>query len=140
MIRVSCVTSQIMPPAYAAIARIGATTSTRRRRVIVVKDGTSPRLGGGKPMKTQTTSALAVCAAGVLAVTALAERPAANGGPTKLLRMPTVSATQIGFAYANNIWTVERRGGMAPRLPRFHGPTTNPPFSTPRKGVPLSGG
>src|SRR5689334_14488647 len=35
----------------------------------------------------------------------------ANGGPTRLLRTPTVSATQIAFAYANNIWIVERAGG-----------------------------
>ncbi len=27
-----------------------------------------------------------------------------HGGPTRLLRTPTVSSTQIGFAYANNIW------------------------------------
>ena len=33
------------------------------------------------------------------------------GGQTRLLRTPTVSATQIAFAYANNIWTVPRAGG-----------------------------
>ena len=63
-------------------------------------------------MNTTTTRTLAVCAACVLMVAAYADRPAANGDATKLLRMPTVSATQIGFAYANNIWTVERSGGM----------------------------
>src|SRR5690242_13629941 len=57
----------------------------------------------------------AVCAAGVLVATAFAGRPAANGTATKLLRMPTVSATQIAFAYANNIWTVDRAGGRARR-------------------------
>jgi hypothetical protein len=29
---------------------------------------------------------------------------APNGDATRLLRTPTVSATQIAFAYANNIW------------------------------------
>ena len=29
-------------------------------------------------------------------------------GQTRLLRTPTVSASQIAFAYANNIWTVPR--------------------------------
>jgi hypothetical protein len=29
-----------------------------------------------------------------------------TNGQTRLLRMPTVSATQIAFAYANNIWSV----------------------------------
>ena len=40
----------------------------------------------------------------------------ANGEQTRLLRSPTVSATQIAFAYANNIWVVERGGGSARRL------------------------
>jgi tricorn protease len=37
----------------------------------------------------------------------------ADGQSTRLLRTPTVSATQIAFAYANNVWTVERAGGTA---------------------------
>ena len=90
-------------------------------------------------MKTPATWAFAVCAAGVLTVTAFAGRPAANGGPTKLLRMPTVSATQIAFAYANNIWTVERSGGMARRLTSFQGQTTNPHFSPDGKSIAFSG-
>jgi tricorn protease len=85
------------------------------------------------------TSLLAVCGAGVLIVTALAGRPAANGSPTKLLRMPTVSATQIAFAYANNIWTVERAGGSARRLTSFQGQTTNPHFSPDGKWIAFSG-
>ena len=63
-------------------------------------------------MNTTTTRTLAVCAAGVFTVSAFAGRPAANGEATKLLRTPTVSATQIAFAYANNIWTVDRAGGI----------------------------
>ena len=35
-----------------------------------------------------------------------------DGQQTRMLRSPTVSATEIAFAYANNIWTVERAGGM----------------------------
>src|ERR1043166_6362230 len=31
-----------------------------------------------------------------------------HGGQTRLLRTPTVSATQIGFAYATNIWVASR--------------------------------
>ena len=38
------------------------------------------------------------------------------GSGTRLLRTPTVSATQIGFAYANNIWVVPRSGGSARRI------------------------
>ena len=65
--------------------------------------------------------------------------PAANGPGTRLLRMPTVSATQIAFAYANNIWIVERSGGAARRLTSFQGQTTNPHFSPDGKWVAFSG-
>ena len=43
----------------------------------------------------------------VVVVQAAPEAP-----PTKLLRSPTVSATQIAFVYANNIWAVERAGAF----------------------------
>jgi tricorn protease len=56
-------------------------------------------------------------------------------GPTRLLRTPTVSATQIAFAYANNIWVVARSGGMARRLTSFQGQTTNPHFSPDGKSI-----
>jgi tricorn protease len=87
----------------------------------------------------RNTSLLAGCAAGTLMVTALASRPAADGTPTKLLRMPTVSATQIAFAYANNIWTVDRAGGAARRLTSFQGQTTNPHFSPDGRWIAFSG-
>ncbi len=60
---------------------------------------------------------------------------AANGPTTRLLRMPTVSATQIAFAYANNIWIVDRAGGAARRLTSFQGVTTNPHFSPDGKRI-----
>ncbi|MDX2043216.1 MAG: PDZ domain-containing protein [Acidobacteriota bacterium] len=62
----------------------------------------------------------------------------ANGTGTRLLRTPTVSATQIAFAYANNIWTVERAGGTARRLTSFQGQTTNPHFSPDGKWIAFS--
>ncbi len=64
----------------------------------------------------------------------------ANGGPTRLLRTPTVSATQIAFAYANNIWVVERAGGRARRLTSFQGQTVNPHFSPDGKWLAFSAG
>lgn len=87
----------------------------------------------------------------VVAIAALAAAPirfpfgvevsaaSANGGSTRLLRTPTVSATQIAFAYANNIWTVERSGGMARRLTSFQGLTSNPHFSPDGKWIAFSG-
>jgi tricorn protease len=62
----------------------------------------------------------------------------ANGGPTRLLRTPSVSATQIAFAYANNIWIVERAGGTARRLTSFQGQTLNPHFSPDGKWIAFS--
>ncbi|HJQ22844.1 MAG TPA: PDZ domain-containing protein [Blastocatellia bacterium] len=72
--------------------------------------------------------------AGLLAVAATP-----NGGPTRLLRQPTVSATQIAFAYANNIWIVDRTGGTARRLTSFQGQTANPHFSPDGKWIAFSG-
>jgi len=61
--------------------------------------------------------------------------PAPNGSSTRLLRTPTVSATHIAFAYANNIWVVERAGGTARRITSFQGMTTNPKFSPDGKWI-----
>jgi tricorn protease len=58
---------------------------------------------------------------------------------TRLLRTPTVSESQIAFAYANNIWSVPRAGGSARRLTSFQGQTLNPHFSPDGKWIAFSG-
>ncbi len=63
----------------------------------------------------------------------------AQSGGTRMLRTPTVSATQIAFAYAQNIWTVPRAGGMARRITSFQGQTSNPHFSPDGKWIAFSG-
>ena len=77
-----------------------------------------------------------VLACGVLSAVAL---PGEVGPATRMLRNPTVSATQIAFAYANNIWVVDRTGGSARRLTSFQGQTGNPHFSPDGKWVAFSG-
>src|SRR6266403_797159 len=76
-------------------------------------------------------------------ITGLAFVPqSANGqsaGQTRMLRTPTLSATQIAFAYAQNIWTVPRGGGSARRLTSFQGQTSNPHFSPDGKWIAFSG-
>jgi tricorn protease len=72
-----------------------------------------------------------------LALVALAAAPL--GAQTRLLRSPTVSAGQIAFAYAQNIWVVERAGGTARRLTSFQGATENPKFSPDGKWIAFSG-
>ena len=62
-----------------------------------------------------------------------------GGQTTRLLRTPTVSSTQIGFAYANNIWVVPRAGGSARRLTSFQGQTANPHFSPDGRWIAFSG-
>ncbi len=64
---------------------------------------------------------------------------ASNGDATRLLRTPTVSTTQIAFAYANNIWVVDRNGGLARRLTSFQGQTSNPHFSPDGRSIAFSG-
>ncbi|HEX6323532.1 MAG TPA: PDZ domain-containing protein [Vicinamibacterales bacterium] len=62
-----------------------------------------------------------------------------DAGATKLLRSPSISATHIAFVYANNIWTVERAGGVARRLTSFQGQTINPKYSPDGKWIAFSG-
>jgi tricorn protease len=57
---------------------------------------------------------------------------------TRLLRTPTVSATNIAFAYANNVWVVARSGGPARRITSFAGETANPHFSPDGKMLAFS--
>ncbi len=59
-------------------------------------------------------------------------------GPTKLLRSPSVSANRIAFTYAQNVWVVERAGGLARRLTSFQGQTANPRFSPDGKWIAFS--
>src|SRR5688572_19879854 len=61
-----------------------------------------------------------------------------NGG-TRLLRTPTVSARHIAFAYAGNIWIVDRAGGDARRLTSFQGEASNPQLSPDGNWVAFSG-
>ncbi len=51
------------------------------------------------------------------------------GGATRMLRQPTVSATHIAFAYASNVWVVDRAGGPARRVTSFQGQASHPQLS-----------
>jgi len=61
------------------------------------------------------------------------------GAQTRMLRAPSVSANNIAFAYAQNIWVVPRAGGPARRLTSFQGATSNPHLSPDGKWVAFSG-
>ncbi len=65
----------------------------------------------------------------VLAADAAAATPPALTAPPLLLREPTVSASQICFSYAGDLWIVDRKGGSARRLTTDGGIETSPIFS-----------
>jgi len=79
-----------------------------------------------------------IAVTGVIAAPAAAPATAPDAGPTRLMRTPTVSASRIAFAYANNIWVVERAGGLARRVTSFQGQSSNPHFSPDGKWLAFS--
>ncbi len=82
-----------------------------------------------------------ICAVALILATvspravATADDPA---GGTRMLRQPTVSATHVAFAYAGNIWIVERAGGTARRVTSFQGQASNPQLSPDGKTLAFS--
>ena len=58
---------------------------------------------------------------------------------TLLLRQPTVSERHIAFAYASNIWIVDRSGGQARRLTSFQGTSAQPKLSPDGRTVAFTG-
>jgi tricorn protease len=61
--------------------------------------------------------------------TLLAAAPAAAQIDARMLRQPDVSATQIAFVYAGDIWVVPKQGGVAVRLSSPRGEESFPRFS-----------
>jgi len=59
--------------------------------------------------------------------------------PPLLLQHPTLSATQIAFAFAGDLWIVPRSGGVATRLTTGAGIESNPAFSPDGREIAFSG-
>jgi tricorn protease len=57
---------------------------------------------------------------------------------TQLLRQPTLSEDHIVFAYADDLWSVARKGGTAIRLTTNEGSETNPHFSPDHEYIAFS--
>ncbi|MEM7415089.1 MAG: PDZ domain-containing protein [Gemmatimonadota bacterium] len=58
---------------------------------------------------------------------------------TRFLRQPSVSATEIAFVHANDIWVVGRDGGNARRLTTDDGAETEPAFSPDGRWIAFTG-
>ncbi len=71
-------------------------------------------------------------------VTASAAAPAAAQIDARMFRYPDVSAAQIAFVYAGDIWTVPKAGGVATRLSSPAGEEMFPRFSPDGKTIAYS--
>jgi tricorn protease len=63
----------------------------------------------------------------------------AFGQSPLLLQHPTLSATQIAFVYAGDLWTVPRAGGAAQRLTAGIGTVSRPAFSPDGSEIAFTG-
>lgn len=54
---------------------------------------------------------------------------------TRLLRQPTISATQVAFTYGSDLWIVDRAGGTARRLTSTPAVESDPHFSPDGKWI-----
>src|ERR1700675_588039 len=59
--------------------------------------------------------------------------------PGLVLPQPTVSATEIVFVYAGDLWSVAREGGAAQRLTAGNGAASRPVFSPDGKEIAFTG-
>ena len=57
----------------------------------------------------------------------------------RFLRQPSVSATEIAFVHANDVWVVGREGGQARRLTTSEGAETEPAFSPDGRWIAFTG-
>ena len=79
-------------------------------------------------------------AVGLLATLALmAIAPTHAQTPPVLAQQPTLSATDIAFVFAGDLWSVPRAGGEARRLTTGAGVESNPLFSPDGKWIAFTG-
>jgi tricorn protease len=92
-------------------------------------------------MKTIISLSLSLVAAwnGVLASSVDTNGSSAGAINARMLRFPDVSATQIVFVYAGDIWVVPKSGGHAQRLSSPKGEETFPRFSPDGSQIAFSG-
>jgi tricorn protease len=99
----------------------------------------SPRQGLWARCSFTVVLGLLVLSGGRLAATAADEPKPAAKEPPLLLQLPAVSASQIAFTYAGDLWIVGREGGDARRLTAGVGLESYPVFSPDGKSIAFAG-
>ncbi len=81
-----------------------------------------------------------VSALPLFVVLALLFLPAPGAGQgTRMLQQPTVGASDLVFVHANDLWRVDRDGGLATRLTSADGGETDPSFSPDGRSIAFTG-
>lgn len=75
----------------------------------------------------------------VLCILALSAAASGQDSAPLLAQQPTLSATQIAFVYANDLWIVPRGGGEAARLTVSPGSESDPHFSPDGRWIAFTG-
>ncbi|HXW07383.1 MAG TPA: PDZ domain-containing protein [Vicinamibacterales bacterium] len=75
----------------------------------------------------------------VLAAVIPNSRPNAQAPPPVLAQQPALSATQVAFVFAGDLWSVPRAGGEARRLTTGSGVESSPRFSPDGKWIAFTG-
>ena len=78
---------------------------------------------------------LSVC---LLAVLVSVIHLRANGGDTRMLAQPAVSATHVAFIYAGDLWSARLDGADVRRLTTSEGTVSNPAFSPDGRSIAFS--
>ena len=86
-----------------------------------------PSAAGARSPRNTPIGFAAFAVAGGLALAAAA--PLAAQVDARMLRQPDISATQIAFVYAGDIWVAPKTGGVAQRLSSPRGEESFPRFS-----------
>src|SRR6266404_1230304 len=96
-------------------------------------------------MKAKTSLLFAISASlgclslGLQPAAAQTNTPSTCGINARMLRYPDVSATQIAFVYAGDIWVAPKSGGAALRLSSPKGEESFPRFSPDGSQIAFSG-
>ncbi len=92
-----------------------------------------------KPFLTLTVAVLLAALTGATSSNPAESSQRSDSGTPLLAQQPALSATQIVFVFAGDLWSVPRQGGAATRLTAGVGAESNPYFSPDGKTIAFTG-